>query len=210
MLLWWQSLHLDWIAVSIGPVVAVLLPFSAFAGLSYDGTAFAAELSAGVRGFHDRLGRAVALLIIVVPVTVIVQLIVGAVAGLLDELPALFGLCWALAWSRSEWSACHRRASWCRWRGHGATRSRRSPVRQPCRSVRGVPGGDRDDQCSPFPSLRRGSPLLPTAARCSAGSLSSWDWWWAVESCWAEWCWAAACSTHPGPLCSRGCASFAD
>ena len=92
MLLWWQSLHLDWIAVSIGPVVAVLLPFSAFAGLSYDGTAFAAELSAGVRGFHDRLGRAVALLIIVVPVTVIVQLIVASVVGLFDELPALLGL----------------------------------------------------------------------------------------------------------------------
>ncbi|HEY2556437.1 MAG TPA: transporter [Diaminobutyricibacter sp.] len=92
MLLWWQSLHLDWIAIAIGPVVAVLLPFSAFAGLSYDGTAFAAELSAGVRGFHDRLGRAVALLIIVVPVTVIVQLSVASLVGLFDELPALLGL----------------------------------------------------------------------------------------------------------------------
>ncbi len=92
MLLWWQSLQLEWIAVSIGPVVAALLPLSAFAGLSYDGTAFAAELAAGVRGLHDRLGRAIALLIIVVPATVIVQVAVAVIVGRVEELPALFGL----------------------------------------------------------------------------------------------------------------------
>jgi ABC-2 type transport system permease protein len=73
-------------------VVAALLPFSAFAGLSYDGTAFAAELAAGVSGFSDRLGRAVALLIIVVPTTVIVQVVVAVIIGRVEDLPALFGL----------------------------------------------------------------------------------------------------------------------
>ena len=67
MLLWWQLFGLEWVAIATGPVVASLLPLSAFAALSYDGTAFAAELSAGVRGLHDRLGRAAALLIIAVP-----------------------------------------------------------------------------------------------------------------------------------------------
>jgi ABC-2 type transport system permease protein len=92
MLLWWQTFQLGWIALSIGPVVAALLPFSAFAGLSYDGTAFAAELAAGVSGFSDRLGRAVALLIIVVPTTVIVQVVVAVIVGRVEDLPALFGL----------------------------------------------------------------------------------------------------------------------
>ena len=70
MLLWWYLFDLDWIAMATGPVVASLLPLSAFAALSYDGTAFAAELAAGVRGVHDRLGRALAILIIAGPATV--------------------------------------------------------------------------------------------------------------------------------------------
>jgi ABC-2 type transport system permease protein len=76
----------------IGPVVAALLPLSAFATLSYDGTAFASELMAGVRGLHDRLGRALALLVIAVPATVVVQVVVAAVVGLMPQLPALLGL----------------------------------------------------------------------------------------------------------------------
>jgi len=92
MLMWWQLFHIDAIAFVIGPVVASLLPLSMFAGLSYDGTAFAAELGAGVRGLHDRLGRAVALLMIAVPATVIVQVAVAVIIGRVESLPAMLGL----------------------------------------------------------------------------------------------------------------------
>ena len=48
MLLWWQPLRPGVRSRSrSGPIVASLLPLSAFAALSYDGTAFAAELSRG-------------------------------------------------------------------------------------------------------------------------------------------------------------------
>lgn len=92
MLLWWWLIDVEGIAVAIGPLVASLLPLSVFAGLSYDGTAFAAELAAGVRGLHDRLGRAVALLIIAAPAVLIVQVVVAIVIGRAGELPALLGL----------------------------------------------------------------------------------------------------------------------
>ena len=92
MLIWWSLFDLDAIALAIGPIVASLLPLSAFAGLSYDGTAFAAELGAGVRGVHDRLGRALALALIAVPATVIVQITVAAIVGRMGDLPALLGL----------------------------------------------------------------------------------------------------------------------
>ncbi|MCU1416387.1 MAG: type transport system permease protein, partial [Schumannella sp.] len=92
MLLWWWLIDLDGIAIATGPVVASLLPLSVFAGLSYDGTAFAAELAAGVRGVQDRLGRAVALLIIAVPAVLIVQVVVAIIIGRAGDLPALLGL----------------------------------------------------------------------------------------------------------------------
>ena len=92
MLLWWYLFDLDWIAIATGPVVASLLPLSAFAALSYDGTAFAAELAAGVRGLHDRLGRALAILIIAGPATLLVQIAVAIVVGRVADLPALLGL----------------------------------------------------------------------------------------------------------------------
>jgi ABC-2 type transport system permease protein len=92
MLVWWSLFDLDAIALAIGPVVASLLPLSAFAGLSYDGTAFAAELGAGIRGVHDRLGRALALALIAAPPTVVVQIAVAAIIGRMADLPALLGL----------------------------------------------------------------------------------------------------------------------
>ncbi|WES64147.1 hypothetical protein P0L94_16980 [Microbacter sp. GSS18] len=93
MLLWWRLLDSDAVALAIGPVVAALLPLSAFAELSYDGTAFAAQVAAGIRGRADRLGRAVALLVIAAPTTVVVQIGVIAITGRWADLPALLGLC---------------------------------------------------------------------------------------------------------------------
>ena len=92
LLVWWLLFGVDAIAFAIGPVVASLLPLSVFAGLSYDGTAFAAEVAAGVRGLHDRLGRSIALLIIAGPATLVVQVAVAVIIGRVGDLPAMLGL----------------------------------------------------------------------------------------------------------------------
>lgn len=92
MLLWWNLFGIELIALSIGPIVATILPLSAFAGLSYDGTAFAAELSAGIRGIHDRVGRALALVIIAMPAVIVVQTAVAVIIGRGGDLPPLLGL----------------------------------------------------------------------------------------------------------------------
>jgi len=92
MLLWWQLFGFEWMAIAAGPIVASLLPLSAFAALSYDGTAFAAELAAGVRGRDDRLGRAAALLLIAVPSVAVVQVVIAVLIGRVGDLPALLGL----------------------------------------------------------------------------------------------------------------------
>ena len=92
LLMWWLLFDIDAIAVIAGPVVATLLPLSVFAGLSYDGTAFAAEVAAGVRGLHDRLGRAIALLTIALPATVIVQIAIAVIIGRVGDLPAMLAL----------------------------------------------------------------------------------------------------------------------
>ena len=92
MLMWWLLFHIDVIALLAGPMVATLLPLTVFAGLSYDGTAFAAEVAAGVRGLHDRLGRAIGLLVIALPATLLVQISVAAIIGRLDDIAALLAL----------------------------------------------------------------------------------------------------------------------
>jgi ABC-2 type transport system permease protein len=92
ILVWWRLFEIEGVALAAGPIVATLLPLSTFAGLSYDGTAFAAEITAGVRGLHDRLGRAIALLLIAVPSTVLVQVAIAVIVGRVVDLPALLGL----------------------------------------------------------------------------------------------------------------------
>ena len=92
MLVWWWLFDLDVIALGITPIVATILPLAVFAGLSYDGPAFAMQLAAGVRGRDDRMGRAAALLLIAGPAVVIVQVVVAVVIDRAGELPAMFGL----------------------------------------------------------------------------------------------------------------------
>ena len=92
ILVWWMLIGIDAITFVAGPIVATLLPLSVFAGLSYDGTAFAAEVAAGVRGLHDRLGRALALLLIAGPAVLLVQVVIAVIIGRVGDLPALLAL----------------------------------------------------------------------------------------------------------------------
>ncbi|WP_160664873.1 transporter [Pseudarthrobacter sp. ATCC 49987] len=69
----------------VGPLTAFLLAWSISTDVSYDNTAFALHLSTGVRGVHDRLGRAVACMVFALPLVLA-----------LSVLPFLFGADWTL------------------------------------------------------------------------------------------------------------------
>ena len=84
--------RLDGLALAAAPVVAGLVPLAQFAGLSYDGTAFAGQLAAGVRGTADRLGRSAALLVIALPAVLVVAVVSVLLVGDPAALPAVAGL----------------------------------------------------------------------------------------------------------------------
>lgn len=77
--------------VAVAPVTAFLMAWSISADVSYDNTAFALHLAAGVRGSHDRLGRAIACLAIALPLVLL--FIVGsfALSGRWEWLPNILG-----------------------------------------------------------------------------------------------------------------------
>ncbi len=84
--------RVDWFAYLAAPLAAGLLPLTQFAGISYDGTAFASELAAAVRGRADRLGRAGAILTITVPVVLLVSVLAPLVVESPERIPAVAGL----------------------------------------------------------------------------------------------------------------------
>jgi ABC-2 type transport system permease protein len=87
-----RTTHLTGLVTASGPIVAVLVSLSIFTDLSYDSTAFAAHVSAGIRGAADRAGRVFAVASFAVPIVVGVTVASVAVAGSWSALPALLGL----------------------------------------------------------------------------------------------------------------------
>jgi ABC-2 type transport system permease protein len=75
----------------IGPLAAFLLAWSISADVSYDNTAFALHLSSGVRGIHDRLGRALACLAFALPIVLVFSISPFFFTGDWEWLPALLG-----------------------------------------------------------------------------------------------------------------------
>ncbi|MGY2745845.1 transporter [Arthrobacter sp. UYCu723] len=78
--------------VFIGPLTAFLLAWSISSDVSYDSTAFALHLSTGVRGVHDRLGRAVACLVFALPVALAFSILPFLFSGDWVLLPGVLGL----------------------------------------------------------------------------------------------------------------------
>lgn len=76
----------------LGPLFGFTLGYSISADISYDGSAFALHVTAGVSGRDDRLGRISALLVWAAPVTVLATVISCAVSGEWQLLPGLLGL----------------------------------------------------------------------------------------------------------------------
>lgn len=77
---------------TIGPLAAFLLAWSISADVSYDNTAFALHLSSGVRGVHDRLGRALACMSFALPTVLLFSVGPFFFTGEWERLPALLGL----------------------------------------------------------------------------------------------------------------------
>jgi len=84
--------RIGWFAFLAAPLAATLLPLAQFAGISYDGTAFASEIAAAVRGRADRIGRAIALLAIAAPIVVVVAVLAPIAVGSPERIPAVLGL----------------------------------------------------------------------------------------------------------------------
>jgi ABC-2 type transport system permease protein len=76
----------------VGPLTAFLLAWSISSDVSYDSTAFALHVATGVRGAHDRLGRAAACLAFALPVVLIFSVGPFYFTGDWDKLPAILGL----------------------------------------------------------------------------------------------------------------------
>lgn len=75
-----------------GPLAAFLLAWSLASDISYDSTAFALHLAAGVRGSDDRRGRALALLTFAAPTAAVITLVPFLASGRWALLPAYLGL----------------------------------------------------------------------------------------------------------------------
>ena len=71
--------------------VAFVLCIAGYTDVSYDGTAFASVLSSGISGRADRAGRVLGAACVGVPVTVVIAVVVSALAGRLELLPAVLG-----------------------------------------------------------------------------------------------------------------------
>jgi ABC-2 type transport system permease protein len=75
-----------------GPITAFLIAWSISADISYDNTAFWLHVSTGVSGLADRCGRALALGVFAVPVTLLFTVVPLWIAGSWELMPAMLGL----------------------------------------------------------------------------------------------------------------------
>lgn len=78
--------------VIMGPLTAFLMAWSISADISYDNTAFALHLSTGVGGRADRLGRALACLILSIPLVAFFVVFPFVMSGDWSWLPGILGL----------------------------------------------------------------------------------------------------------------------
>ncbi|MET3809047.1 transporter [Arthrobacter sp. UYEF3] len=94
VLLWFQASQSGFYGLLqfVGPLTAFLLAWSISSDVSYDSTAFALHVSAGVRGIHDRLGRALACLVFALPVVLLFSVVPMFISGGWTLLPGILGL----------------------------------------------------------------------------------------------------------------------
>jgi len=77
--------------LAAGALAAFVSGWGLSADVSYDGSAFWMHVSAGVRGWVDRLGRVLASAVISAPLVVAITVVTAVIADRTDALPALLG-----------------------------------------------------------------------------------------------------------------------
>ena len=95
-LFWFTSTQTVGMIAVYPAFVALLLAYALSADVSYDNTAFALHVLAPVRGRDDRLGRAVALFAVAVPLVLAALAVTMVRTRAWDALPGLLGVCAAL------------------------------------------------------------------------------------------------------------------
>ncbi|MEE6296309.1 hypothetical protein [Georgenia wangjunii] len=83
--------NLSWAPLAAVPVFAGFAGWTAHNDTAYDSTAFWMHVSAGVRGWHDRLGRVVGAAAWMVPATAVLTLVLAGWSGRWDVVPAALG-----------------------------------------------------------------------------------------------------------------------
>lgn len=78
-------------ALALGPVVALTVALASAADLGYDGSAFAAHLSAGVSGRDDRAGRLLGTLGWSLPLVVVIAVLGALIARRPEAIPWVVG-----------------------------------------------------------------------------------------------------------------------
>ncbi|WP_438354600.1 hypothetical protein [Microbacterium sp. CJ88] len=74
------------------PILALVVGIVIYADISYDGTAFAAEVATGVSGRADRRGRILAAAVIAVPIVLVAAVLPFFFSGRWEQLPGILGM----------------------------------------------------------------------------------------------------------------------
>lgn len=93
------------VLLAAGPAMAMMYAVTLANDLAYDSTGLWQHLAAGVRGWHDRLGRVVAAWLWQAPVMAVVTVVSVWYAGQWGLLPALVGLDAALLGLTAGWGS---------------------------------------------------------------------------------------------------------
>ncbi len=74
------------------PFVAMILSITIYADISFDGTAYATHMAAGLRGRADRAGRVIAVSLFAVPLVIIISIATSWVTGTWSILMPIMGI----------------------------------------------------------------------------------------------------------------------
>lgn len=80
------------IVVWAGPLIMTLMGYAISADVSYDSTAFSLHVLSGMKGIDDRWGRALACLLVSLPLYLLLSFGVPFIVGDLTLIPALLGI----------------------------------------------------------------------------------------------------------------------
>ncbi|PWD50201.1 hypothetical protein C8046_05510 [Serinibacter arcticus] len=91
-----RATAVSWAVLAVAPLMAWVGAWAVHDDVAYDSTAFWLHVAADVRGIDDRWGRALGVLLWLVPVTVVLAIATPALGGRAALVPAVLGLTLAL------------------------------------------------------------------------------------------------------------------